>query len=428
MKHLTHHERQIIERELGANTSFRQIALLLGKHPSTISREIKARRILSPHKPYGRTKNACLHRHGCTISKLCDACDHPNIRFCCFCHDCNEQCPDFVEERCPRLEQSPYVCNGCASRRTCTLRVRVYRAAPADKQYRELLCGIRSGYCLTGEEFIRIDQLVAPRLQRGQSISFIVRDIGDELPCGISTIYRLVSDGEIEGVGNIDLPRKVRFKQRKSKRSFKIDPKARIGRSMEDYRRFITSGDDGPLVEMDTIEGRKGGAVLLSLRWPLIGLHLLFWREANTARSVQTIFDALYHRLGQDRFVRLFGVIVTDNGSEFSHPLALEVAPDGTRRTHLFYCNPGSPQEKPSVERAHAEVRRILPKGVSLDGLTHEQVRLVQDHLNSYGTKKLNGASPYATFSQVFDDSYAHDLGWTIIEPARITLTPKLLK
>lgn len=428
MKHLTYQQRLLIERELGANTSLRQIALQLGKHPSTISREIKARRVVSTHKPYGRTKNACLQRHGCKIRQLCDPCEHPHIRFCCFCHECNDQCPDFFEQRCPKQETPPYVCNGCSTRRTCTLRVLVYQAKPADKHYRDQLCDIRSGYNLNGEEFIQIDQLVGPRLHQGQSIASIVHDIGDELPCGISTIYRLVSDGEIEGVRNIHLPRKVRFKPRKKKRSFKVDPKARQGRRMEDYQRFIEADDHGPLVEMDTIEGRKGGAVLLSMRWPATGLHLLFWRPANTARSVQLVFDALYDRLGHDRFVRIFGVILTDNGSEFSNPAALEFTPDGLRRTHIYYCNPGSPQEKPSVERGHVEVRRILKKGTSFDHLSREQVRRVQDHINSYGTKKLNGASPYAAFSQLFDDSFAQDLGWSIIEPALITLTPKLVK
>lgn len=428
MKHLTHQQRQLIERELGAQSSLRQIALLLGKHPSTISREIKSRRILSSHMPYGRPKNACSKQSVCTRKHLCDTCRHPSKPFCRLCNDCNQQCDSFVEERCPKLEQPPYVCNGCSTRRTCTLRVLVYRAASADKQYREQLSGIRSGYCLTGEEFIQLDQLVAPRLRRGQSIQSIVRDIGDQIPCGISTIYRLVHDGELEGVRNIDLPRKVRFKMRKKKRPYKIDAKARLGRTWEDYQRFLEAEDHGPLVEMDTIEGRKGGAVLLSLRWPATGLHLLFWRHANTAKSVQTIFDQLYHTLGHERFLRVFGIIVTDNGSEFSNPLALEFAPDGIRRSHIFYCNPGSPQEKPSVERGHVEVRRILPKGTSFDGLTHEQVRRVQDHINSYTTKKLNGASPYAAFSQWFDDSYARDLGWSVIPAAQITLKSELLK
>lgn len=428
MKHLTLQERKLIERELQAKTSFRQIAKLLEKHPSTISREVTARRIRSPHKPYGRVKNACIRRKSCYLKGLCDYCLHPEMSYCSFCDQCNDMCPSFEEERCPDLARPPYVCNACLTRKKCTLRAMIYQADAADKHYREQLSELRQGFCLTGNDFLRIDALVGPRLRNGQSVYAIVNDVGDELPCGISTIYRLVAGGEIEGVQNIHLPRKVRLKPRKNKRAFKIDARAREGRRMEDYERFIDTFDYGPLVEMDTIEGRKGGAVLLSLRWPAIGLHLLFWRQANTAKSVQKIFDDIYQRLGHERFERLFGVILTDNGPEFSNPAALEFTPDGTRRTHLFYCNPGSPQEKPSVERGHAEFRRILPKGTSFDGLDQEYIRLVQDHVNSYATKKLNGASPYATFSQLFDDSYARDLGWTIIEPAWIILTPELVK
>ena len=37
-------------------------------------------------------------------------------------------------------------------------------------------------------------------------------------------------------------------------------------------------------------------------------------------RSVIDIYDELYHRLGGQDFRKLFPVILTDNGSEFSNP------------------------------------------------------------------------------------------------------------
>lgn len=32
---------------------------------------------------------------------------------CASCPTCNQTCPDFVSERCSRLNKTPYVCNGC---------------------------------------------------------------------------------------------------------------------------------------------------------------------------------------------------------------------------------------------------------------------------------------------------------------------------
>ena len=45
-----------------------------------------------------------------------------------------------------------------------------------------------------------------------------------------------------------------------------------------------------------------------------------FLREANTSKSVIDIYDELDHRLGGQDFRKLFPVILTDNGSEFSNP------------------------------------------------------------------------------------------------------------
>lgn len=427
MKHLTLENRRAIERALNEGVSFRQIAHLTNKHPSTISREIRSRRVVSQKKPYGRTINACKIRMDCANRNLCQPCVVPSVKSCRFCEYCNANCPDFEEEVCPQLEQPPYVCNSCSDRRRCTLHRLVYQAETADHHYRESLVDSRSGYCLTGEEFQQIDTIVTPRIQQGQSIYAILSSVNDELPCGESTIYRLIDDGEL-CVRNIDLPRKVRLKPRKAKKQRRVDRLARVGRTMDDYNQWLKSNDPGPLVEMDTIEGIRGGAVLLSLRWPDQGLHLLFWRQANTARSVQLIFDDLYNTLGHERFTRVFGRIITDNGSEFSNPHAIEFASDGTRRTTLFYCDPGSPAQKASVERGHGECRRFLPKGSSFNDLGHEKTQWIQDHLNSYPTKKLNGASPYATFSALFGDSYAKVLGWRVIDPVFINLTPSLLQ
>lgn len=426
MKHLTLHERMEIERHL-ASLSLRQIASLLGKHPSTISREIKARRVELSKTPYGHISNFCRHRLTCQKKDVClSGCRDPFRSRCSLCPSCNLLCPEFEEEVCAKLLQPPYVCNPCSKRHRCVLRRFLYQAKKAHQHYITSWSQDRSGYCLTGEQLQYIDSLVSPRIKQGQSLYAIAHDLADQLPCSITTLYRLVDDAELDA-RNIDLPRKVTLKPSRPKRGHKIDKTCRIGRTLEDYALFLEEESAGVLVEMDTIEGTRGGAVLLSLRWPDTGLHLIHLREANTARSVKQIFEEYYQTLGHENFERIFGILLTDNGSEFSNPTAIEFSPEGIRRTHIFYCDPASPQQKPSVERGHGELRRILPKGTSFNRLTHQQVRKIQNHLNSYPTKKLNGAFPYAAFSQRFGSIYAEKLGWSVIEPASINLTPRLL-
>jgi len=97
---------------------------------------------------------------------------------------------------------------------------------------------------------------------------------------------------------------------------------------------------------------------------------LAFIREHNTSRSVIDIFDKLYAELGREAFTRLFPVLLSDNGTEFSNPSAIEFDSDGNRRTHIFYCNPSAPYQKGAVENNHELIRRIVPKGQSFNSFT----------------------------------------------------------
>ena len=181
-------------------------------------------------------------------------------------------------------------------------------------------------------------------------------------------------------------------------------------------------------VEMDTVIGRVGGKVLLTMMFKSCDLMLAFIRERNTSQSVIDIFNALYERLGEQCFTELFPVILTDNGSEFSNPKALEVDEDGVIRTRIFYCDPYASFQKPNVELNHEFIRRILPKGTSFDSLTQADTDLMMSHINSYSRDKLNGKSPLDLFSLLYGSDTLEKLGQIRIEANEILLKPLLLK
>lgn len=134
---------------------------------------------------------------------------------------------------------------------------------------------------------------------------------------------------------------------------------------------------------MDSVIGRIGGKVLLTLMFRSCDLMLAFIRDRNTSQSVIDIFNWLYKLLGPTIFHKLFPVLLTDNGSEFSNPVALEFDDAGIKKTSIFYCDPRASFQKPNVELNHEFIRRILPKGYSFDGLTQEDINLVMSHINS---------------------------------------------
>ena len=185
---------------------------------------------------------------------------------------------------------------------------------------------------------------------------------------------------------------------------------------------------DTPIVEMDSVEGTKGGKVLLTIHFTNSQFMLAFIRDANTSRSVIDIFEDLYWELSPDIFLKLFPVILTDNGSEFSNPDAIEFDKLGNPRTRIFYCDQSAPYQKGAIENNHEIIRRIVPKGHSFNSYLQKDISLMMDHVNSYGRKKLNDRSPYSVFSFLHGAVTLEKLGSEYISPNDVTLIPKLLK
>ena len=141
------------------------------------------------------------------------------------------------------------------------------------------------------------------------------------------------------------------------------------------------------------------------------------------------IFNNLQNILGIDKFKELFVVILTDNGSEFSNPTEIEFdCKTGDKRTQIFYCHPSSPHEKGSCEVNHELLRRILPKGTSVNDLKQEDINLIMSHINSYKRKKLNNKSPNFVFSSIYGKDTLDKLGILDIDPNTINLTSSLIK
>ena len=205
-KHLTNRDRSQIEHLLRGKNSLKEIARVLGKSTSTISREIKKHSVPSNKSAVGRIRNRCVHRRNCLRFYLCE--DKPNCKKqrCSTCHLCNSVCPDFVEELCPRLDLPPYVCNGCETEHVCTLRKRYYLHEAAQTGYKKLLKESRIGVSISEEELLRLDGFISPLIHNGQSIHHIVASNPDEFTCSEKTIYRYVN-GCLLSARNMDMPR-----------------------------------------------------------------------------------------------------------------------------------------------------------------------------------------------------------------------------
>ena len=226
----------------------------------------------------------------------------------------------------------------------------------------------------------------------------------------------------------MDCPRIVRMRPRRAAPKLKIDRNCYEGRTYEDFTAFMADNPDVPVVQMDSVIGSKSGKVLLTMFFQNCNLLLAFLRDRNTARSGLEVFNDLYATLGRETYCKLFPVILTDRGSEFSNPVPIEQDENGELRSLVFYCNPSAPYQKGGIEVAHELIRRILPKGKSFDDLQQEDIDLMLSHINSYKRGKLNSRSAHQLFSFIYGDDILPKLNIREIEPNDIVLSPKLLK
>ena len=425
-KHLTVADRLEIEHGLRHCLSLKKIAAKIGKHHSTVAREICARSVASEKGAFGRLTNRCVMRLGCDKRQLCE--DKPDcLKRCSGCRLCNSVCQEFKEDVCAKLAAAPYVCNGCEQEAHCVLRKRYYLHNPAQTNYRAILVDSREGANITEEELLALDELVSPLVKGGQSVHHVLTNNPDRFSINEKTVYRYIAGGLLRAK-NGDMPRVCMLKPRSHKPvEHKIDTKCRIGRTYAEFQAFTAAAPDARVAEMDSVIGRIGGKVLLTLLLRDCGLMLAFLRERNDSQSVIDAFARLWDLAGADLFRRLFPVLLTDNGSEFSNPLALENAPNGTSRARLFYCDPCASWQKGRVERNHEFLRLVLPKGSSFDRLSQPDVDKVLSHVNSYSRPALNDKAPFDLFAFTYGMGLLTELGIRRIPANRIVLKPSLL-
>lgn len=340
---------------------------------------------------------------------------------------CNTFCKDFQKEVCTKLLKPPYVCNGCGNRNLCSLEKRFYYAADAQKEYQLVLSESRSGISLSEAEVAHLEAIVSPLIRKKQSPHHICVTNKDSIMVSERTIYRLI-DSRILSAMNMDLPRKVRFSARKNKVHFKVDKTCRIGRTFDCFNTYLSAHPDFPIVQLDSVEGKKGGKVLLTIHFVKAEFMLAFLREHNDSQSVIDIFERLYLELRPDRFMTLFKVCLADNGSEFSNPRAIEYDRQDNLRTHIFYCDPSAPYQKGSAERNHEFIRMFIPKGTDLARYTQDDINLMMNHINSYARESLGNKSPYEAFSFLYGQEILDLLECHLIPPKEVTLSSSIFR
>ena len=393
-KHMTIEDRIEIQECLDKGMTFKAIGRRISKDQTTVSKEVKKHLVYSPSKVTHRDKAG------------------------------NEIPPP----TCPKLLKSPFVCNPCEKKRySCPYQKQKYVAKDAQREYEALLVEAREGVPMNRAEFFETDRIIAEGLEKGQHLYQIQQS--NDLNMSKSAVYRNLHKGYLS-VSPVKFPRVVKFKPRRKKPLEYIPKALKIGRTYTDFQHHIGENEISSWVEMDTVIGRIGGKVILTLHFKFCNFMCGLLLSNKTSAEVSTKILALKNTFQENNlsFGNIFPLILTDNGGEFADVFCIENDFEGNQEASLFFCDPYQSSQKPNVEKNHTLFRDIVPKGESFDNFTQETVNLIFSHVNSVNRKVLNGKTPYEMFAFTYGDIIAALLGIKPIPANEVIQSPKLLK
>jgi IS30 family transposase len=182
------------------------------------------------------------------------------------------------------------------------------------------------------------------------------------------------------------------------------------------------------VTELDTVEGRKGGKLLMTMLLrdvPLLLASLINSKEMN---STVGVMDRMEETLGTKTFKKAFPLFLPDNGVEFADPSRFEANSEGKARTKMFYCEPYHTNQKSRLEREHEFIRYILPKGTGFDDLTDGNIVDIVSHIGSTVRPGLGDKSPIGLAIEKGLGLILEKFGIRLIPPDEVCLTKDLIK
>lgn len=394
------------------------IGNMLEKDPTTISKEVKMRRtpiILTEPSP-------------------------TDSRYCFFCKDNNkckenkvfrtfgEKCLHFKRNLCKYTKKFPWVCNGCRKKGYCKLPKSYYNPIPANDSYRMTLVESREGIYLKENEFKEIDSILSNGLSKKQSIEHIIHS--NNIQICVKTAYNYLNKGYLSS-DKLNTHRMVRLKGKDNQRPYnsKILREKKIGKQYDDFTKLIASNPGIVYTEMDTVIGKPGGKVILSLKVINVQLQFYFLLEDKSAKSVVDKLNEIQSIIGIENYKTIFGIILTDNGAEFTDIDGIMYDSEtGELRTKLYFCHPQCSGEKGSCERSHELLRYIIPKGYSFDSYNQETFNKITSHVNSIKRKSTDFSTPIELFRAHFGNEILSKLDISLIDPNSVILSFELLK
>lgn len=224
----------------------------------------------------------------------------------------------------------------------------------------------------------------------------------------LSTCYNYIRKRVFPNIVLADCP----MPHKKRKKKVQVAKKVSRGTSIEKRPEKINRREEVGHWEMDTVLGGRGSKKsLLVLTERATLLEVIEPLKAHTATEVVRALDRMERRIGEKAFRELFRSITVDNGAEFRDYKGIERSRRNKKsRTKIYVCHPYRSTERSRNENQNRFIRRYLPKGMNLDGISRNQIKQIEAWMNQYPRKIYGGRSAEEVFLKLIQE--ATERGW----------------
>ena len=209
------------------------------------------------------------------------------------------------------------------------------------------------------------------------------------------TLYNEIWAGNLS-LNVLELPEALK---RKKHRKNPAKQKKVYGTSIDERPEIVDSRAEEGHWEGDTVVGKRNGkeSVILTLLEKKTQNYIAIRISGKTSEAVNAAMERLHEEFGE-KFSQVFKTITVDNGAEFADFARIE-----QYGTKVYFAHPYTSWERAQNERHNGLLRRYVPKGVSIENFSEEDILWAADALNSLPRKNLGYCTPEELFEAFLD-------------------------
>lgn len=213
------------------------------------------------------------------------------------------------------------------------------------------------------------------------------------------TLYNEIWTGNLS-LNILELPEAIK---RKKHHKNKGNRKKVYGTSIDERPEIVDSRTEEGHWEGDTVVGKRNGkeSVILTLLEKKTQKYIAIRIPEKTSDAVNAAMERLHEEFGE-KFSQVFKTITVDNGAEFADFAQIE-----NYGTKVYFAHPYTSWERAQNERHNGLLRRYVPKGISIENFSDEDILWAADALNSLPRKNLGYCTPEELFEAFLDVVYA---------------------